>query len=171
MRLFVAIQFSPEVHEALLRAQDALRLQGKGRFTPPENLHLTLAFLGSVQTPDAAIRALQQVCVRPFPITVQGIGFFGDLCWAGARLSPELQDLQSQVARSLTKNGFSLEPRDFTPHLTLCRRYCPGKGYSPAAIEAALDSSTCMIHRVDLMESISGDGRMYYRSIFSRELR
>ena len=170
MRLFVAIQFSPEVHEALLRAQDVLRLQGSGRFTPPENLHLTLAFLGSVQMPDDAIRALQQIRAKPFLVTVQGIGFFGDLCWAGAQLSPELQVLQAQVTQALTENGFSLEPRDFTPHLTLCRRYCPGKDFSPAAIEAALGSSTCMIRRLELMESIPGAGRMHYRSIFSQEL-
>ena len=169
MRLFAAIQFSPEVHEALLRAQNALRLQGNGRFTPPENLHLTLAFLGSVQTPERAIHALQQVCAHPFPVTVQGIGFFGDLCWAGAQLSPELQALQVQVVQALTENGFSLEPRDFTPHLTLCRRYCPGKDFSPAAVEAALGVSTCMIHHIELMESTFGDGRMHYRSIFSRE--
>ena len=46
MRLFLAIQLSPAVREALLTAQDALRRQGRGSFPPPENLHLTLAFLG-----------------------------------------------------------------------------------------------------------------------------
>ena len=49
MRLFLAIQLSPAVREALLTAQDALRRQGRGSFPPPENLHLTLAFLGEGQ--------------------------------------------------------------------------------------------------------------------------
>ena len=49
MRLFLAIQLSPAVREALLTAQDALRRQGRGSFPPPENLHLTLAFLGEAE--------------------------------------------------------------------------------------------------------------------------
>ena len=51
MRLFLAIQLSPAVREALLTAQDALRRQGRGSFPPPENLHLTLCLL---YTSDAA---------------------------------------------------------------------------------------------------------------------
>ena len=54
MRLFLAIQLSPAVREALLTAQDALRRQGRGSFPPPENLHLTLAFLGEAEDPARA---------------------------------------------------------------------------------------------------------------------
>ena len=46
MRLFIAVSLSPPVREALLAAQRELRRQGRGAFPPPENLHLTLAFLG-----------------------------------------------------------------------------------------------------------------------------
>ena len=58
MRLFLAIQLSPAVREALLTAQDALRRQGRGSFPPPENLHLTLAFLGEAEDPTRARAAL-----------------------------------------------------------------------------------------------------------------
>ena len=51
MRLFAAIQLSPAVREALLTAQADLRRQGRGAFPPPENLHLTLAFLGETDRP------------------------------------------------------------------------------------------------------------------------
>ena len=40
MRLFLAIQLSPAVREALFTAQADLRRQGRGSFPPPENLHL-----------------------------------------------------------------------------------------------------------------------------------
>ena len=46
MRLFLAIQLSPAVREALLTAQDALRRQGRGSFPPPENLHQCTARTG-----------------------------------------------------------------------------------------------------------------------------
>ena len=58
MRLFLAIQLSPAVREALLTAQDALRRQGRGSFPPPENLHLTLAFLGEV--PETRLGVVQE---------------------------------------------------------------------------------------------------------------
>ena len=61
MRLFLAIQLSPAVREALLTAQDALRRQGRGSFPPPENLHLTLAFLGEAEDPARARAALSEV--------------------------------------------------------------------------------------------------------------
>ena len=86
MRLFLAIQLSPAVREALLTAQDALRRQGRGSFPPPENLHLTLAFLGEAEDPARARAALSEVSCRPFSLAVGGPpGHFGDLWWAGVR--------------------------------------------------------------------------------------
>ena len=83
MRLFLAIQLSPAVREALLTAQDALRRQGRGSFPPPENLHLTLAFLGEAEDPTRARAALSEVSCRPFSLAVGGPpGHFGDLLWA-----------------------------------------------------------------------------------------
>ena len=94
MRLFLAIQLSPAVREALLTAQDALRRQGRGSFPPPENLHLTLAFLGEAEDPARARAALSEVSCRPFSLAVGGPpGHFGDLLWAGVRADPALEEL------------------------------------------------------------------------------
>ena len=65
MRLFLAIQLSPAVREALLTAQDALRRQGRGSFPPPENLHLTLAFLGEAEDPARARAARELSTSQP----------------------------------------------------------------------------------------------------------
>ena len=62
MRLFAAIQFSPAVKAALLEAVAALRHQGTGTFTRPENLHLTLAFIGETEDLPGAKAALDAVC-------------------------------------------------------------------------------------------------------------
>ena len=170
MRLFVAIQFSPEVCGHLLQAQDVLRAHGTGRFTPPDNFHVTLAFLGQTKRVEDAVRAMKQITARPFPAVVQGIGQFGNLYWAGVQLTPPLRALQTQICYLFDQNGFDLEARDFIPHLTLCRKYRPEEDFSLMAAETALGQSSCRIGQVVLMESLSEAGRMVYREIFSREL-
>ena len=62
MRLFVAIQFSPVVKTALLEAVSTLKRKGTGTFTRPENLHLTLAFIGETEDLPGAKAALDAVC-------------------------------------------------------------------------------------------------------------
>ena len=58
MRLFIALPAPEHVRQALEETQAALKKAGvRGRFTPPENLHLTLAFLGNVADPAPAIEA------------------------------------------------------------------------------------------------------------------
>ena len=112
MRLFLAIQLSPAVREALLTAQDALRRQGRGSFPPPENLHLTLAFLGEAEDPARARAALSEVSCRPFSLAVGGPpGHFGDLWWAGVRADPALEELAVSLQADLRSQGFCQEDR------------------------------------------------------------
>ena len=62
MRLFIALPVTAALRQTLTDAQAALRRQGaRGRFTPPNNLHMTLTFLGSVDDPAPAIEAMQRV--------------------------------------------------------------------------------------------------------------
>ena len=57
MRLFIAIRLSDDMRRALLAAQDALRKRGvRGNYTKPENLHLTLAFIGEYPDADGVTR-------------------------------------------------------------------------------------------------------------------
>ena len=110
MRLFLAIQLSPAVREALLTAQDALRRQGRGSFPPPENLHLTLAFLGEAEDPARARAALSEVSCRPCSLAVGGPpGHFGDLWWAGVRADPALEELAVSLQADLRSRGFCQE--------------------------------------------------------------
>ncbi|MFR6095382.1 MAG: RNA 2',3'-cyclic phosphodiesterase [Dysosmobacter welbionis] len=124
MRLFLAIQLSPAVREALLTAQDALRRQGRGSFPPPENLHLTLAFLGEAEDLTRARAALSEVSCRPFSLAVGGPpGHFGDLLWAGVRADPALEELAVSLQADLRSRGFCQEDRPWLPHITLVRRW------------------------------------------------
>ena len=56
MRLFIAINFDENMLDALTEIQDDLRRCGvKGHYTPRENLHMTLAFLGENDDPEEII--------------------------------------------------------------------------------------------------------------------
>ena len=171
MRLFVAIDFSPEVVEALLRAANVLRRQGMGNFTRRENLHLTLAFLGETDRVGAASDAVMGIKADTFPLTLEKLGHFRDLYWAGVRPSPALTALQRQVAEALRDRGFALEDRPFRPHLTLCREFRPfTPSFTTEAAEKALGTPSCAIRQVRLMQSRREKGRLIYSEVCGKDL-
>jgi len=127
VRTFVALAVSPEQQTALARVQARLRrLPCRIGWVRPEQLHLTLTFLG--ERPAAELAAVPELLrrlatpLRPFPWQLRGLGYFGSprhpkVIWAevadGAR---ELCAWQEQLAAEL-----ALEARPFAPHLTLGR--------------------------------------------------
>ena len=171
MRLFVAIGLSQEVRSALLAAIDVLRRQGRGNFTRPENLHLTLAFIGETDRAQEAEAAILGVEAPAFSLMVEGIGRFQDLYWAGTAPCPPLTTLQRQVEGALRSWEFPLERRPFRPHLTLCRSYRPGPGFDPAAVKRALGAPACPIDRIRLMASSRVDGRLTYTEVAHKRLQ
>ena len=79
MRLFIAINFNNEVRSRLLTLRDELCGKSqRGRFTAPENLHLTLAFLGECDNKQTAVvkSVLNTVSFEPFDIAVDCVGRF-----------------------------------------------------------------------------------------------
>ena len=153
MRLFLAIQLSPAVREALLTAQDALRRQGRGSFPPPENLHLTLA-------------ALSEVSCRPFSLAVGGPpGHFGDLWWAGVRADPALEELAVSLQADLRSRGFCQEDRPWLPHITLVRRW---RGEAP---QVTVPHASMVVRQISLLRSDQIDGKRIYAELSHKSLR
>ena len=166
MRLFLAIPLSPSVQEALLSAQADLRRQGKGTFPPPENLHLTLAFLGEISDLDGARAALASVSCRPFSLAVGGpLGHFDDLWWASIRAGRALEDLALSLQSDLRARGFCLEDRPFQPHITLVRRW---RGEVP---QVTVPRAKMVVRRVSLLRSDQIGGRRIYTELDHRALR
>lgn len=134
MRLFVAIDTSEAAKAAVaaLRTRLARRLDTGGhlRWSPPAQLHLTLAFIGEV---DAGVGApVADVMTPPFDLpaftlALGGLGTFPPhgaprVLWIGALAGArETIDLQRLVAERLARAGIALERRPFHPHLTLGR--------------------------------------------------
>jgi 2'-5' RNA ligase len=135
MRLFVALEIPSTVREnlaALLKSLEAVSPQT--RWARPENLHVTLKFIGEVpETKLAAIRSALAGARSDQPVTLdfRGLGFFPDeihprVFWAGIEASPNLKTLASDIEKAVERLGVPPEQRLFSPHLTLARFEPPG---------------------------------------------
>ena len=166
MRLFVAVPLSPAVKDMLARGMADLRGQGSGTFTRVENLHLTLAFLGETDRLAAAEAALDRCrLMTAFPITVGGLGRFGDLWWTGVREEGgRLASLAAAVQQALREEGFAIERRAWKPHITLVRRW---QGGTP---RVQLPPTSMEVRRFLLMESARREGRLTYTPLRQWEL-
>ena len=124
MRCFLAARLSEAAIDALLDLQE--NLPG-ANWSPPENLHLTLVFLGEqprrvLEDLDAA---LLDVKAAPFELTLRGVGAFGGrdarLVYAGVDESAPLRRLQAKLETAARDAEIDIESRKYTPHVTLAR--------------------------------------------------
>ncbi len=144
MRLFVAIELTEKVREALRVAVDRLRPQLPLRWVPVENWHLTLKFIG--EWPDErrgeVVSALRRVkWAGPIQFAVEGLGVLPSrrsprVFWAGARHGEDLPELAASVDQALAVLGVERERRAFKPHITLGR---VKKRIRPADLKRAID--------------------------------
>lgn len=123
-RLFTAIAL-PEAARAALGALKA-PITG-ARWTPAEELHLTLNFIGDVDDAraEAAHAALQVVKGPTFDLALAGAGSFrgrdGAILWVGCDGGSALPELHGALRRVLVGAGCRLEERAYSPHITLAR--------------------------------------------------
>jgi RNA 2',3'-cyclic 3'-phosphodiesterase len=130
MRLFVALSIAAEVRESLASFLSELRrTDPKPRWVNPENLHVTLKFIGQIadeRLPEIVV-ALQKVATpSQIGLEIRGIGFFPNehrpaVAWAGINASSELALSAGRIDESLALCGVARESRPFSPHLTLAR--------------------------------------------------
>ncbi len=137
IRSFVAIDISHRARDQVADFIDRLRRQVGGvRWVRPDLLHLTLVFLGEVEStfieavkPGLREAAAATVC---FPLRLVGVGAFPSprrarVIWLGMEASScdELVRLQRAAVRALVRKGFVPEARPFSPHLTIGRLPVP----------------------------------------------
>lgn len=134
MRLFIAIEIPENIRAAfayLLKDFRALAPQLK--WVRPENLHVTLKFLG--ETDPAKLTPLHNglSAVRsaePVNLEFRGLGFFPNekrprVFWAGMETSANLKTIAADIDQAMHNLGFPLEERPYAPHLTLARNSPP----------------------------------------------
>jgi RNA 2',3'-cyclic 3'-phosphodiesterase len=184
VRLFVALEIPVAVRDnlaALVRELSKLPSQAVGkppRWVRPENLHVTLKFVGETAgvTLDAIRDALAGIRAnKPIDIKCQGLGFFPDegcpqVLWAGLDASANLPRLADDVDRALETVGVAREKRAFTPHLTLARfdpPRLPEKLHDAITEAAARDFGAFQGREFHLIESKTKPSGAEYTTLHS----
>ena len=98
-----------------------------GRRVPPENFHITLAFLGNVDEQDIPelVDASAGLRIRCFPLQIDCCGWWkrAKVAWLAPAHTPEpLLELVRQIHRLSRMAGLSVDERDYHPHLTIARK-------------------------------------------------
>jgi len=124
MRLFVALDLPKSIKDKLFYLKDN-QLKG-ARWTSSKQWHITLHFIGEIESDTAIKDALSTVSAQSFSLKLDGIGTFPEkgkprVLWVGISQSNLLNTLYQQVGDALKTTGFQPETRPFSPHLTLAR--------------------------------------------------
>lgn len=150
MRAFLAIPFSADEHKMLESLQESLATMPAlqdFRWMRPQNVHITLRFLGDIEDEqaEAAAEALRHAGegAPAFEISIDRFGVFPQLkrpnvLWAGPSETPEpLMELEANLSRYLAEAGFPPGEGAFRPHLTIARRR--SRDRPPAGLEGELE--------------------------------
>ena len=130
-RCFIAVECNTD---EIIKKMKALQMslsatQADIKCVEPENLHITLKFLGEVGNAqlDQLIKSVHNVRVEPFHMLLSGLGVFPKsnrprTVWIGVENgASELTKVFSDIEMKLVNMGFDAERRSFHPHLTVCR--------------------------------------------------
>ena len=132
IRAFVAIEIGDAARAACAELIQRMRLMpARVTWVRPENLHLTLRFLGDVSEDQIATLAAQ---IRPelallasFDATLRGVGVFPhprrpSVIWTGFEsANSDVAAIQPIVEHAASAIGLTPETRPFVPHVTLGR--------------------------------------------------
>lgn len=127
LRLFFALWPDEPTMRRLAGLQQSLRPTWTGRWLRPENLHVTLVFLG--QVPTGRLPELQslagQVQSPSFALVLDELQWWRGnrvLCLAPGTMPAGLGALVADLSAALESAGFELENRPYRAHLTLARQ-------------------------------------------------
>ncbi len=176
IRTFVAVNLAPGLKETLAQVQERLKAaRADVTWVRPENLHLTLKFLGQVEeTRLAAVAEAVATAARgygSFRLVLGGLGAFPQprvarVVWIGVSEGAQaLAALQARVEGGLESLGFPREERPFTAHLTLGRVRGPRHREQLAVALTSVPAEPLdemVLHRIELMKSDLGpEGARY----------
>ncbi len=176
-RLFVALRPPGPVRAQLLALMGGVP---GARWQDEDQLHITLRFIGAVETrvaEDIAL-ALSNVHAAPLTLALDGVGSFGargrpNALWAGLRPHDAAAELHKKVDHALVRAGLEPERRAYLPHVTLAR-FSSGAAADVdpfLRMHAALASAPFTLDHLLLFESHLGRERARYSAVGRFALR
>jgi 2'-5' RNA ligase len=133
LRTFIAVEVPARIQSAIAHGTVSLKSalpKTLVRWVAPQNVHLTLKFLGDVSSTTlehlAEILKVEAASQGTFSISVGGFGAFPNprrprVIWIGLEAPPALEALQRRVEAAAAQLGYTPEERPFSPHLTIGR--------------------------------------------------
>jgi 2'-5' RNA ligase len=174
VRCFIALRTDQTERGGLAGWLETARRFSELAVTPPDNLHLTLQFLGEIDDPSVeqakdAVRAAvtTNTASAGWSLEWAAPGAFPSrnrprVLWMGIAEDPRLRNLHAVLQKELRARGLLAEERGFRPHLTLARvRSRDLRGPLPAEVMAHLDA-------VPALPPSKIRGLVLYRSILGR---
>ena len=161
MRCFIAIDI---VEDAKIFINDYIRQNLVSSFegvkwVKPQNLHITLVFLGDVSREAIKLikHVMRKVCsnYHRFNIELSGLGYFPNskkpkIIWLGVKEQPIIYKIKKELDVELENIGFYMDKKSFVPHLTIGRV----KSKISSDIIKTLDfTATSSVKEINLMES------------------
>lgn len=163
MRIFIAIRLTEAFKSSILDAQDGLKEYGvRGNYTQPENLHLTLAFIGETERVDEIKAAVDAVKFEPFVIRTGKMGCFNGrsrVVWLGIEGEDKVKAIAQQLRRNLDQRGIDYAKGKFSPHITLVRQP------SEMPLDIDVESESMTVSKIYVMKSERINGRLVYTAL------
>ena len=177
MRLFIAIEFPKEIKDYIEESTKLLKASCKsGNFSLKENYHLTLVFIGEV--PSSRVKDITAVVddceCKPFDLQIGEFSRFkcndGDILFRKLNTPNELLRLQSSLHEELLEKGFTLQERNFCPHITLARRATLLNEIRLSELSKDIMPLFCAVSNISLMLSQCIGGKLTYTTLYRKEL-
>lgn len=162
-RVFIAIRISDELKEGLTAIQDSLKSRGvKGNYCSYGNLHLTLAFIGENYDMEAIRKAVSEVEVEPFSMSLATLGSFPTKAggiWCELQDSTPIASLAKRLQERLAANGVPYKKGVFFPHISLVQHP------SEIVTDVEIPEVSMQVENILIMKSERIDGVLVYSEI------
>ncbi len=177
MRLFISINLDEElVREYYKKVEELRKNTIRGRFPHPENMHITVVFIGETENDEAVKVAMDRLVAEPFELKFRSIGKFrrhgSETYFVGLRRNAMLKSINFQLSEALREAGFEVEKREYTPHLTLGRNVVlkPDFDFEEFSKEVIEIEGRMKVDRISLMKSERVEGKQHYTEIHHVDL-
>lgn len=163
MRVFFALVINEKSKKRIYQLQTEKLKECGGKFTESSNFHLTLVFVGEVEK--EKIKSLLDIAndenISSFSMMGKHIDCFQKkkkIIWIGVETPTLIEEYVKRIEEKVRLLGFSIEKREYIPHVTLMR----GATTLPQNTDASV---LIEFERLALMESVNIDEKLIYREV------